>query len=205
MKILAFDTAVAGCAVAVIDTATGAAWSEQVITDRRQAEILVPMIAAVMEQAGFEFAELDRIAVTNGPGSFTGVRIGLSTARALALAAGKPLIGVTTLEVLASGHTGKPVLALVDTKRNDFYGGVFSETGVTLEAARIWSPDEVSAAEQAGRFHIVQGNPDPRELARLAALRPADGTEVLPVYLREAEVSQSKRVAPVAVCGTAKK
>ena len=199
MKILAFDTAVSGCTVVVVDTVAGASWTEQVITDRRQAEILVPMIESVMRQAGMEFAELDRIAVTVGPGSFTGVRIGLSTARALALAAEKPLIGVTTLEVLAAMSATLPVLALVDTKRNDFYGGSFGPGGVSLEAARIWSSDEVDAARLAGTYTLIQETPDAVVLARLAAERMVSGAEIVPVYLREAEVSVSKRIAPVAV------
>lgn len=198
MKILALDTSVSGCTVAVVDT-KGGEWTAQVITDRRQAEILVPMIGDVMKQAGLDFADLDRIAVTTGPGSFTGVRIGLSTARALAVASGKPLIGVTTLEVLAAMSGKAPVLALVDTKRNDYYGGSFGSDGVSLEAARIWSADEVMAVRQAGGMHIIQDTPDAVVLARLAAVLPVSGTEITPIYLREAEVSVSKRIAPVAV------
>ena len=152
-----------------------------------------------MKRSGFEFADLDRIAVTVGPGSFTGVRIGLSTARALAVASGKPLIGVTTLEVLAAMSEARPVLALVDTKRNDFYGGQFGPGGVSLGAARIWSEDEVEAVRQAGEFHLIQDTPDAVVLARLAAALPISGADIVPVYLREAEVSVSKRIAPVAV------
>lgn len=190
----------AGCSVAVLDTESGASWHEQIITDRKQAEILVPMIGRVMTQAGLAYNQLDRIAVTNGPGSFTGVRIGLSTARALALAANKPLIGVSTLGVLAATSDAPRVLALIDTKRNDFYGEIFGSGSVSLGTARIWTQGEIDELAASGDgIRLVQGNPDPVILARLAASRPATGVEVEPVYLRGAEVSMPKRTAPIAV------
>lgn len=206
--ILAFDTAVEGCSAAVLDTVTGTSWSDHIVTDRRQAELLVPMIHSVMADAGQDFKSIDRIAVTMGPGSFTGVRIGLATARSMALASNKPLVGISTLEVLAhqmDGGQGRDILAVVDTKRNDFYGELFSAHFVSQSAARIWSADEVAQVEQAGSYVIARGNPDPLVLARLAADKTvaSDYCDLLalpePIYLRDAEVSKSKRVAPVAV------
>jgi tRNA threonylcarbamoyladenosine biosynthesis protein TsaB len=198
LKILALDTAVAGCSVAVVDTGAGQSWSDSVITDRKQAEILVPMVQGVMEQAGIDFPDLDRIAVTIGPGSFTGVRIGLSTARALALASGKVLAGVSTLRVLArnaNAGESQSILALIDTKRGDFYGEIFSSTEDSLEPARIWTEDEVEAIRNTGTIQIVQGNPDPVALATLA--ESCETSSCDPIYLRDAEVSMPKRVAPV--------
>ena len=198
MRILAFDTAVMGCSVAVLDTVSGQSWTDSVITERKQAEILVPMIEKIMADAGTSFSDLDRIAVTIGPGSFTGVRIGLSTARALTLASGKPLVGLSTLEVLAAPAKGEKVLAVIDTKREDFYGEAFDASGKSLEAARIWSAEDVDAARQNGT-HIVEGNPDMLVMARLAAEAPLQEGMPDPVYLRGAEVSVPKRSAPVAV------
>ena len=197
MKVLALDTAVAGCSVAVVDTVTGKSWSDSVITDRKQAEILVPMIQGVMKQASLGFPDLDLIAVTVGPGSFTGVRIGLSTARALAMAAHKPLTGLSTLRVLAQQAIGtdKSILAVIDTKRDDFYGEVFDPTGASIQPARIWTKEEVAAVQAAGDMHVIQGNPDPVMLGSLAAITPVSGCD--PIYLRDAEVSMPKRVAPV--------
>ncbi len=193
MKILAFDTAVTGCSVAVYDSSLDQSWVERLETERGQAEFLVPMIQTAMKKAGLGFHDLDRIAVTIGPGSFTGVRIGLATARALSLASSKPLVGISTLELLLaqSGATGD-TLVLVDTKRDDFYGQVF---GSVAQEARIWQPSEV----EASGLRVVQEIPDPVVLARLA-LGASLSTEMpQPIYLREAEVSTPKRAAPTTI------
>ena len=71
---------------------------------RGHAEALMPLMARVMSQSRLEFAELDRIAVTVGPGSFTGLRVGVAAARGIALAAGKPAVGLTTLAAFAAPH-----------------------------------------------------------------------------------------------------
>jgi tRNA threonylcarbamoyladenosine biosynthesis protein TsaB len=193
LKILAFDTAVMGCSVAVYDSSLDRSWVERLETERGQAEFLVPMIQSVMQKANVGFADLDLIAVTIGPGSFTGVRIGLATARALSLASGKPLVGISTLELLLaqSGVTGD-ALVLVDTKRDDFYGQVF---GSAAQEARIWQPAEVEVSE----FVTVQEIPDPVVLAKLAVTAPLQVDMPNPIYLRDAEVSTPKRAAPTAI------
>src|SRR5215470_17052161 len=102
MRVLAIDTALDACAAAVLDTQLAAVVASETLTMARgHAEALMPLIARVMDQAKVEFAELDRIAVTTGPGSFTGLRVGISAARGIALAAGKPAIGLTTLSGFA--------------------------------------------------------------------------------------------------------
>lgn len=107
MIVLGIDTALDACSVAIVrDGETLAQISEQM--NRGQAERLAPMVREAAAQAGVSFNQFDRIAVTTGPGSFTGVRVGLSFARALALALAKPCVGVSTLEALAlqDGETG---------------------------------------------------------------------------------------------------
>lgn len=100
MIVLAIDTALDACSVAIVrEGETLAALSEQM--NRGQAERLAPTVQEAIAAAGLTFAQIDRIAVTTGPGSFTGVRVGLSFARALALALNKPCLGVSTLEALA--------------------------------------------------------------------------------------------------------
>src|SRR5438105_15944770 len=103
MLILAIDTALDACAAGVLDTDVGRLIArESQPMKRGHAEALMPLIARVINQSGVSFATLDRIAVTTGPGSFTGLRVGLSAARGIALAAGKPVVGLTTLTACAA-------------------------------------------------------------------------------------------------------
>ena len=89
MRILAIDTALEACSAAVLDTELGAVVArESMAMARGHAEALMPLIARVMEEGGLDFTQIDRIAVTTGPGSFTGMRVGIAAARGLALATG---------------------------------------------------------------------------------------------------------------------
>jgi tRNA threonylcarbamoyladenosine biosynthesis protein TsaB len=96
LRVLAIDTALEACSAAVLDT-EGKLVVRSLPMARGHAEALMPLIAETMSAAGTEFADLDRIAVTIGPGSFTGVRVGVAAARGIALAADKPAVGLTTL------------------------------------------------------------------------------------------------------------
>src|SRR5947208_15164158 len=95
----------------------------------------MPLIARVMNEGGFEFADLDRIAVTTGPGSFTGLRVGISAARGIALVAGKPAIGLSTLagfaEPLIAADVGNQVDATNDARHESIYRTVFGFNGRT--------------------------------------------------------------------------
>jgi tRNA threonylcarbamoyladenosine biosynthesis protein TsaB len=114
MRILAIDCALDACAAAVLDSDPGTIIASQSrVMLRGHAEALMPLIARVMDEAAVEFSELDRIAVTVGPGSFTGLRVGISAARGIALAAGKPAIGLTTLAGLAAPHIAEDDTTLV--------------------------------------------------------------------------------------------
>lgn len=129
VNILAFDCAASTCSAAVRQGDAIAAHRFEAMA-RGQAEALVPMIEAVMAEAGTEFEDLDVIAVTIGPGAFTGLRIGLATARAFALAAGTPLYGVSSFDAVLAGG-GAPegvhqsVLVALETKRADIYAQMF--------------------------------------------------------------------------------
>jgi tRNA threonylcarbamoyladenosine biosynthesis protein TsaB len=121
--------------------------------DSGHAERLMPMLDTLMHNAGVTFAEIDRIAVTIGPGSFTGLRIGVATARALSLALNKPTVAMTSLAVMAARadsligekRDGRPIVVAVDARRGALYCEVFGENaGDSLTGARV-----VPAAEAA--------------------------------------------------------
>jgi len=157
----------------------------------------------VMADWGGGFAELDALAVTTGPGAFTGVRIGLATARGLALARGLPLIGISSLEVAAAAATaeeraGRLVLAVIDSKRGALFHQIFDDgLGELGPPAEIAPQDLAAALQAAGRHDVVvaaaAGPADAAILAERAALRdPADQVPVQPVYLRQPDVTPPK-------------
>lgn len=138
MITLGLDTATSACAGALWSSADGgralAVRTEQM--QRGQAERLVPLVQELLAEAGIGFGDLDRIAVTVGPGTFTGLRIGLAAARGFALAAGCPLVGVTSLEVAVAGLTPVPetggILAIIESRREDLFVQPFTAAGAPL-------------------------------------------------------------------------
>src|ERR1700716_2478822 len=126
MLILAIDTALDACAAAVLDTGTTQLIAQESQPMKRgHAEALMPLIARVMKASGVTFAALDRIAVTTGPGSFTGLRVGLSAARGIARAADRPAVGLTTLTAYAapfvSENSEHPILSAIDARHDHVY------------------------------------------------------------------------------------
>src|SRR5512134_3936204 len=139
MRILAMDTSAGACSVALRDDRGVIERLEEM--QRGHAEALMPMIVSLMRAVGCEFRELGLVAVTVGPGAFTGLRVGLAAARGIALATDVPCIGVTTLEAIAAAvppreRDGRIVLVVLETKRGDFYAQAFSAEGVGLAAPR---------------------------------------------------------------------
>jgi tRNA threonylcarbamoyladenosine biosynthesis protein TsaB len=154
MRVLAIDTALAACAAAVLDPERGIVASESLPMLRGHAEALIPLIARVMKQAGIKFSDVDRIAVTTGPGSFTGVRVGLAAARGFGIATGVPVVGVSTLAVYAApflaGNGKSPVVAAIDARHNHVFLQVFGPGGQTLVSPRLAQlNDAIRAASHA--------------------------------------------------------
>jgi tRNA threonylcarbamoyl adenosine modification protein YeaZ len=211
MRVLAIDTALGACAAAVLDSQAGAILAaESIGMVRGHAEAVMPLIARVMDAARSEFNELNRIAVTVGPGSFTGLRVGISAARGIALAAGRPAIGLSTLSALAAPHvaarSGDTIIAAIDARNEQVYFQVFAPNGVTVVTPRL---DRVRAAVRAvpvgptvitgsGAMlvasHWPSGSPVPRVedhaapdigwVARLGAAAQEEGGPPKPFYLR---------------------
>jgi len=160
MLILAIDTALDACAAAVLDTATSKVIAlESQAMKRGHAEALMPLIARVMKESCIAFAALDRIAVTTGPGSFTGLRVGLSAARGIGLAAGKPVVGVTTLSAYAapivSDSGEQPIISAIDARHDHVYLQVVSANGGALLTPRVAPVSEALEAARFGAPHLV--------------------------------------------------
>jgi tRNA threonylcarbamoyladenosine biosynthesis protein TsaB len=226
MRILALDTSLAACSVAVLDGGAVLARRHDVI-GRGHAERLMPMLAEVLAAAGVGIGDMDRLAVTTGPGTFTGIRVGLAAARGLALATGRPLIGVTTFEALVAAQSepdaaGRPALVAVDAGRGDIYVQLFDSTHAPLTPPSIVAIGDIPALLPAGPTWLigpaaegvkaaagmragdltlapVPGNPDAVQVARLAVLRapPAAGAPpVGPLYLRTPAYRRIGQAAP---------
>ncbi|TNI09880.1 tRNA (adenosine(37)-N6)-threonylcarbamoyltransferase complex dimerization subunit type 1 TsaB [Aeromonas veronii] len=125
MKILAVDTATEACSAALlVGDKLFSRWEE---APRDHTRKILPMVQAVLEDAGISLSDLDAIAFGRGPGSFTGVRIGISVAQGLAFGAGVPLIGISTLAAMAQGayrrDGAQQVLTAIDARMNEVYFG----------------------------------------------------------------------------------
>jgi len=151
MHVLAFDTTTTACSVSVCQNGTVLFHHTETMV-RGQSEVLIPMILDGLHTAQVAFQQLERIAVTIGPGSFTGVRIGLAAARALGLAADIPVLGLTSTEVLAHAVPDmerKPVnqpsrntVVAIDAKRSDVYIQVFDPDLNAIQKAAAVTPQD---------------------------------------------------------------
>ncbi|MEI9885649.1 MAG: tRNA (adenosine(37)-N6)-threonylcarbamoyltransferase complex dimerization subunit type 1 TsaB [Rhizomicrobium sp.] len=204
MTLLAVDTALGACSVCIVKGDAVLA-HRLVAMERGHAEALAPMVEAAMADARLAFAALDRLAVTTGPGTFTGQRVGLAFMRGLRVALGKPLSGVTTLAamtVAAMAETGREsAAALHDARRGEVYLEIVGaapvgplvlsfEEAVDVIAARTDIVALAGTAAPAARErlpHTVLSavrQPDALWVARLAARLPASDAAPKPLYLR---------------------
>lgn len=208
MLTLSIDTCLGACSCAVVRDDRPLASAFEPMTRGHQ-ERLATMVETVMAQADLAFADLDRIAVTVGPGSFTGLRVGLAFAKGLGLALGKPVVGVGALEALGAEEPGR-TLALADARRGQVYWQAFDNgrplneaSASTLEdAIAFFDPDIVTgpgADLAAARFPAAsltaRPAPDPVAVARLGASR-LDPAPPRPLYLRSPDAKLPGGVEP---------
>ncbi|MEO8115638.1 MAG: tRNA (adenosine(37)-N6)-threonylcarbamoyltransferase complex dimerization subunit type 1 TsaB [Phenylobacterium sp.] len=196
--VLGLDTCLSACSVAVLDGGRALAWESEVMARGHQ-ERLAPMAERVMAEAGLGFGELQRIGVTVGPGSFTGLRVGLAFAKGLASALALPAVGVGTLEALAAEAEGL-VFAVIDARRDQVYLQGF-EAGRALMAPDVL-PVGIAAARLAelamGRPLTLVGSGAPllADLAPGAQLIPAEGADARQVA-RLAAAASPGRLTPL--------
>ena len=212
MRVLAIDTALEACSAAVLDTErAGVGAHESLPMLRGHAEALIPLIARVLERAQLTFSEIDRIAVTTGPGSFTGLRVGISAARGIALATGKPAVGLSTLAAFAApliaADDTLPVVAVIDARHDHVYLQVFGPGGRTIVAPRLVPLREALRVAATGAPRLTgtaarmlaaawpggerapslvdqRNSPDIDWVARLGAAAVETGSPPKPLYLR---------------------
>jgi tRNA threonylcarbamoyladenosine biosynthesis protein TsaB len=221
LSVLAFDSAGPGCSAAV--------WRDGDILSRRaapmargQAEHLVPMIAAVLEEAGMAAIKLDLIAVTTGPGAFTGLRIALAAARGLALASDVTVMGITSFAAVAAQvppaeRQGRRLVVALESKRAEFYLQAFGAEGEPESEGALVAPIDCGrwlgqaplllAGDAAERLAATlperalarassPGIPDAAVIARLAAASWRPGVRPpppRPLYLRPPDTTQPRR------------
>jgi tRNA threonylcarbamoyladenosine biosynthesis protein TsaB len=203
VKILAVDTALGACSVAVTDGARMLA-HRHVFMDRGHAEALAPMVEEAMRDAKIEFSALDRLAVTIGPGTFTGQRVGLAFMRALRVALHRPLLGVMTLAAMAEAakaETGlTDAIALHDARRDEVYVEIDGTPEVlpfddAMRALRKIGGDHAialagtaapRACEALSKRFVLSTirQPDAFWVAHLAAAMPEADAAPRPLYLR---------------------
>lgn len=218
MKILAIDTALDACQAAVFDSE-----DEKLLAilsrdmRRGHAEALIPIIADTMQVAGLGYADLDRIATTVGPGSYTGLRVGISAAKGLALATGKPTVGITSLAALSAPLIAEdpavPVVAAIDARHGNIYFHMAGAGQRILLSARHASLDDAINTITSGPVRItgpaaellasrwprhigtapaavdVRAKPSIEWIARLAALTDPVRSPAKPLYLRAPDVT----------------
>lgn len=225
MRILAIDTSLSACSACVLDAASPVPVAlEQMALERGHAEALMPLIERVMSgisgggtKAGF--ASLTRVAVTIGPGSYTGLRVGISAARAIGLAARIPVVGVTTLAALAAPligrEPGRLITAAIDARHGHVYVTVLNSAGRPIVAPKLASLKDAARAIGAGPASLVGSGaalvaqeawamaldvvvidgstaPDITWVARLGLLSDPAQAGPRPLYLRAPEASSQE-------------
>jgi tRNA threonylcarbamoyl adenosine modification protein YeaZ len=203
--VLAFDTSGPFCAACLL-LPDGRALLREETMEKGQAERLLPLLQALLSEAGLGWGDLSRLAVGTGPGNFTGVRIAVATARGLALGLGIPAIGVTALEAAAHGLP-RPLTVVEDARRGEVYLQDFASDGaghaVLLDVAEaaLVCPTSAVTGSAAALIPNAQTRaaacPRVEAIARIAAARTLPVPRPAPFYLRGADAAPPSDPPPV--------
>lgn len=175
MKLLAIDTSGPVCGVAIL-TDNGIAYECAVVNKLTHSTNLMPMIETAFASTGMTIQDMDRIAVVTGPGSFTGVRIGVSTAKGLAHGAGKPCVAVDALEAMAAGagEFSGIICPIQDARAGQVYGAAFAagedRPERLMEDTPLKLEEYVAAIQSMGDRFLFLGDGMPVQKAKLQAL-----------------------------------
>lgn len=207
------STSIVGVAVGRLGASPAEVTADEVVTDRRHAEELTPLLARTVAKAGAAFSDVERFVVDVGPGRFTGLRVGLATVRTLALATNTPVIGITSLEILAWAEPSRPLVAVIDARRAEVFQQRFDHGMTATGPATVGRPDDLAAAavgatvvgDGADRYAELYGSgllvgraPSAADMIGAAAGRPArPGREIAPCYLRDPDVQINVKTRPV--------
>lgn len=192
MKILAFETTDTVASVALyLDGITDGV---RIDTDRRHAESVLPAAEALLDRHGLSTADMDAFAADVGPGSFTGVRIGVCTANALGAAHQKPVIAVNALEALARPFSSGPVCAVIDARNGNGYAALYENGSVVIPPCacviETFLADLPQGCRMVGTGTDDPKLPDAKDVAEIAAAREGEA-EISPLYLK---ASQAERM-----------
>lgn len=157
-----------------------------------QAERIFPAIAELLARSGAAYADLTRVATTTGPGSFTGVRIGLSAARGLGLALGIPVIGVPSLFAISLAADG-PTAVLLDARRDEAYFQLFSGPGLPLGEPALLSMYDARESIPTGARLVTTPFPDIALVADFAATADAETHRPDAAYIRDADAKPQEK------------
>ncbi|MGL4323659.1 MAG: tRNA (adenosine(37)-N6)-threonylcarbamoyltransferase complex dimerization subunit type 1 TsaB [Beijerinckiaceae bacterium] len=224
MRVLAIDTALGACSTCVFDAGTGQMLAHvSVPMSKGHAEAIIPQIDQMMAGVEGGFAALDRVAVTVGPGSYTGLRVGLSAANAIGFAAAKPVVGISTLSALAaplmtSGES-TVVAAAIDARHGEIFIQMVTSSGRSIITPRQIPAKDAARMMGSGPIRLV-GSGAPRLaveawtigidavvvdapvapglvwVARLGALANPDDQPAKPLYLKAADAKPSRKALP---------
>jgi len=150
MRLLLMDTCGAEGSVALADTDRGGVFAGELLPGRSASERLLPVVKEMLKAAGWSLSDVDAVAVVHGPGSFTGVRVGLSAAKGLCEAAGVGLVAISRLQVMAglAGELQGEVCAVLDAGRGEFYAGLYAAGRLVREA--LMSSQELRSSVNPG-------------------------------------------------------